>query len=229
MAAGYVAGCLVWAIPLVVLAGGPSAYLQALFNQGAEDFSGVVMLWTTPTVRQLARALQYTFVSPWGSVAGGGRRAVLLPCSVSRCSLFAIAGRLLTLGAGIRSVSRLPHALPGDRDDPVRAAARRARRLRRRARLSRPFRPGVGAVAVVAFAAFNALARRPGHVLVFESRGAGISDARRHADVGTAARAGPGDASSRRARSAASHPLGRLAGTGRAHCRRRRNTSGSRS
>lgn len=64
-AAAYLAGVLVWAVPLVVVSGGPATYWRALSTQGAEDLSGVTMLWTTPTVRQLARALYYAFVAPW--------------------------------------------------------------------------------------------------------------------------------------------------------------------
>lgn len=62
---GYLAGVIVWAVPLVMLTGGPRAYLLVLFNQGAEDLSGVAMLWTTPTLRQLARVLQAAFIAPW--------------------------------------------------------------------------------------------------------------------------------------------------------------------
>jgi hypothetical protein len=65
-AAAYVLGGLAWAIPLVLVSGGPSAYLRLFYSQGAEDLTGVAMLATTPTVRQLARALQYGFVAPWG-------------------------------------------------------------------------------------------------------------------------------------------------------------------
>ena len=60
----YSAGALAWLIPLVLVTGGPRAYWRALFSQGAEDFSGVRMLWTTPTPRQLIDALYYAFVSP---------------------------------------------------------------------------------------------------------------------------------------------------------------------
>ena len=66
--AAMIAGGLVWAVPLVWLTGGPAAYWRVLFAQGAEDLSGVTMLWTSPTVRQLARALLQTFVAPWGSL-----------------------------------------------------------------------------------------------------------------------------------------------------------------
>jgi hypothetical protein len=61
----FMAGCAVWAIPLVVLNGGLAAYVRALFSQGAEDLTGVQMLWTTPTVRQLARSIYFAFVAPW--------------------------------------------------------------------------------------------------------------------------------------------------------------------
>jgi hypothetical protein len=58
-------GGLCWALPLVVLTGGPGGYWRALSVQGVEDFTGVQMLWTTPTPRQLLSALYYTFIAPW--------------------------------------------------------------------------------------------------------------------------------------------------------------------
>jgi hypothetical protein len=63
----FIAGCAVWAVPLVVLNGGPAAYVRALFSQGAEDFTGVQMLWTTPTARQLARSIYFAFIAPWAA------------------------------------------------------------------------------------------------------------------------------------------------------------------
>jgi hypothetical protein len=78
-AAAYVTAALAWAVPLVLLTGGLSGYFRALLSQGAEDFTGVVMLWTTPTVRQLASAVQSTFVAPWGSLPGA---AAVLSCAL---------------------------------------------------------------------------------------------------------------------------------------------------
>jgi hypothetical protein len=69
--AAFVLGGLMWGIPLVVLTGGPRAYWHAVFDQGAEDLTGIQMLWTTPTVRQLVLALQNTFVAPWASAPLG--------------------------------------------------------------------------------------------------------------------------------------------------------------
>ena len=65
VALAYVAGALVWAVPLVVLSGGPAAYWRAFFSQGAEDLSGIQMLWTTPNVRTLVDALYYSLIAPW--------------------------------------------------------------------------------------------------------------------------------------------------------------------
>jgi hypothetical protein len=67
MVAAYGLGAALWAVPLLALSGGPAAYLRTLASQGAEDFSGVAMLWTTRSVRALADALYFTFISPWGS------------------------------------------------------------------------------------------------------------------------------------------------------------------
>lgn len=68
VAIGFAVGVAIWAVPLVLLTGGPAAYLRTLFSQGAEDFTGVVMLWTTPTPRQLVRVLFAAFVAPWSFV-----------------------------------------------------------------------------------------------------------------------------------------------------------------
>jgi hypothetical protein len=65
-------GIAIWAVPLVLLSGGPSGYLRALGSQAGEDFSGVVMLWTNPTPRVAAFALLDTLVRPWDSPLLGG-------------------------------------------------------------------------------------------------------------------------------------------------------------
>lgn len=62
----YGIGGLAWAIPLLIVSGGPAPYLKLFYSQGAEDLTGVAMLATTPTLRQLVKALQYAFLAPWG-------------------------------------------------------------------------------------------------------------------------------------------------------------------
>lgn len=64
--AAYVAGALVWFVPLIVQSGGPEAYLRILSQQGSEDFAGVAMLATQPSPRLLLSALYDTLVAPWG-------------------------------------------------------------------------------------------------------------------------------------------------------------------
>lgn len=61
----FAAGVLAWAVPLIAASGGVSAYLHALTFQAGADFSGVVMLWTHHSMRDVARALVNTFVWPW--------------------------------------------------------------------------------------------------------------------------------------------------------------------
>lgn len=63
----YVAGALVWAVPLVAASGGPAAYWHALFDQGAEDLGNIQMLWTRHDPRALMDALYYAFVAPWAA------------------------------------------------------------------------------------------------------------------------------------------------------------------
>ncbi len=72
----YAAGGLTWFVPLVLVSGGPSAYLTVFYSQGAEDLSGVAMLATTPTLRQAIFAVQYHLIGPWGAWPLGA--AVLL-------------------------------------------------------------------------------------------------------------------------------------------------------
>jgi hypothetical protein len=60
-------GIAVWAIPLVVLSGGPGGYIRSLGRQAGDDFTGVVMLWTNPTPRVALEAVLYTFARPWDS------------------------------------------------------------------------------------------------------------------------------------------------------------------
>lgn len=62
---GFGSGVLVWFIPLVILTGGPAAYVRVVLNQGAEDLSGILMLWTTPTLHELSSALYYALIAPW--------------------------------------------------------------------------------------------------------------------------------------------------------------------
>ena len=64
-AAAFLGGVLAWAIPLVMLTGGPSGYWHALFDQGAEDLGNIQMLWTRHGARDIADALYYAFVAPW--------------------------------------------------------------------------------------------------------------------------------------------------------------------
>ena len=77
-AGAFLAGVLVWAIPLVMLTGGPGGYWHALFDQGAEDLGNIQMLWTRHGVRDIADALYFAFVAPW---AAWPFAAVVLVCA----------------------------------------------------------------------------------------------------------------------------------------------------
>jgi hypothetical protein len=65
------AGGLLWAVPLLIVSGGPEAYVLALSDQAGEDFGGVVMLWTMRTARVAIDAVQYSFLWPWGTLVAG--------------------------------------------------------------------------------------------------------------------------------------------------------------
>ena len=103
-------------------------------SQGAEDLTGIRMLWTTPTLRELVDAFYYALRRAVGDLAGRGRRARRLPPSALR----GVARRDRT-GARIdrsrvRALSGLRPAVSGDVHDPLRAAARRAGGVPRRGR-----------------------------------------------------------------------------------------------
>jgi transmembrane protein TMEM260 (protein O-mannosyltransferase) len=89
-------GVLVWALPLVVASGGLSEYARALGSQAGEDFSGVVMLWTTRTKAAALDAAMYSFLWPWGHPVAGAIVIVL-----------GFAGILRTLGVMPRALGLL--------------------------------------------------------------------------------------------------------------------------
>lgn len=61
----YVVGCLIWAIPLLIISG-PMKYVDTFWNQGAEDLTGVAMLATTHSASLLVHTLQEQLITPWG-------------------------------------------------------------------------------------------------------------------------------------------------------------------
>ncbi len=79
-----ITGGLVWFVPLVWLSGGPITYWRALSTQGTEDLTGVGMLWTTHTPRQVVLAFNSTFVAPWGTPVLSGTVLVLALLGILR-------------------------------------------------------------------------------------------------------------------------------------------------
>ena len=67
LAGAFIAGALVWAVPLVAITGGPKAYWAALSFQGSADIANIQILWTHHGVRDVADALYYAFVAPWAT------------------------------------------------------------------------------------------------------------------------------------------------------------------
>jgi hypothetical protein len=76
--AAFVAGILVWLVPLVIISGGPAAYTHAVFDQGAEDLGNIQMLWTRHGARDVVDALYYALAAPW---AAWPVAAVALTCA----------------------------------------------------------------------------------------------------------------------------------------------------
>jgi hypothetical protein len=63
----FVAGGLLWGIPLLIASGGLNAYLAALGTQAGEDFASGEMLYGNPSARFAAFGLLRTFAYPWDS------------------------------------------------------------------------------------------------------------------------------------------------------------------
>ncbi len=63
----FVAGGLLWGIPLLIASGGLNAYLAALGTQAGEDFASGEMLYGNPSARFAAFGLLRTLVYPWDS------------------------------------------------------------------------------------------------------------------------------------------------------------------
>jgi len=101
-------GVLVWAVPLVVASGGLSEYARALGSQAGEDFSGVVMLWTTRTKAAAVDAAMYSFLWPWGHPVAGAM-VILAACLGGLRLLWAMprALALLLVGYGPYAVFHL--------------------------------------------------------------------------------------------------------------------------
>ena len=79
-----VLGALVWAIPLLIVSGGPGGYLAALGTQAGEDFSGVVMLWTSRQARVAVDAVLNTFIWPWKDLWTGVAVVAVAAAGVAR-------------------------------------------------------------------------------------------------------------------------------------------------
>ncbi len=65
--AAFLAGTLLWFLPLVILSGGLAAYWHALFDQGAADLGNIQMLWTMHRLRDVREAMYFAFVAPWAT------------------------------------------------------------------------------------------------------------------------------------------------------------------
>jgi hypothetical protein len=98
-AAGVFAlACLAWVVPLLRESGGLDGYLGTLADQAGEDFAGVEMVWTTPSLRMIAFALRYGFLDVWGPLPTGILVVVAAACGVTA---LVARGRHALLLAGV--------------------------------------------------------------------------------------------------------------------------------
>jgi hypothetical protein len=124
VAGAYAAGVVIWALPLLLLSGGPRAYWNAVAFQGGADLSGVTMLWTNPTPRQLVAAFEYGFLHPWG---WWPLAAAVIACAVVGAAwLLVKAPRAAATVAAAFGPYLIFDMLFQRPDNPLRAAARGA-------------------------------------------------------------------------------------------------------
>ncbi len=121
LAGAAIVGVAIWAIPLIVLSGGPAGYIHALRSQAGEDFSGVVMLWTHHTPRAAFAAFLQTFVRPWDSpvlagvmlaLAGGGLLTLALHARKTLVLLLVIFGPYALFHLVFQETLTIRYALP---------------------------------------------------------------------------------------------------------------------
>ncbi len=105
VAASFVVGVLLWAVPLVMASGGLDSYLAELDNQSAFDLTQARTFWTNPTPQFMTQALRDTFVSPWGDWRIA---AVVLALAISGVLSMARSARA-TLGLALAIDGSLLH------------------------------------------------------------------------------------------------------------------------
>lgn len=64
----FVLGVLAWFVPLIIASGGATPYFAALNAQAAEDWTGVDLLVTNPSLRRLAFGLHDTLIPHWAGL-----------------------------------------------------------------------------------------------------------------------------------------------------------------
>jgi hypothetical protein len=93
--AAFCLAVISWGIPLVMANGGLEAYVAALRAQADEDFSGVVMLWTSRSARVALDGIRHSFLWPWGTLAAGW--VVVLGAAVGAVRMLRNAPRSLAI------------------------------------------------------------------------------------------------------------------------------------
>jgi hypothetical protein len=102
--AGVAAGVIVWSVPLLLVTGGPTEYLQASGVLADEDLGARVLLWTHRTPRVAAFALANSFVWPWDWWPGIGM------CVLAAAGVLRVAWRA-PRAMGVVLVAFAPYAI----------------------------------------------------------------------------------------------------------------------
>ncbi len=117
----FVAGSLLWGIPLLVVSGGLGPYLAALGTQAGEDFAGGEMLYSNPSARAAAFALMRSFLDPWDSPWLGAIVVVLAAAGVGHlvmrdrrtlAAIVAMSAPYLIFHLAFQDTSFIRYALP---------------------------------------------------------------------------------------------------------------------
>ncbi len=117
----FAVGVLLWAVPLLIVSGGWTAYLAALGTQAGDDFAGVEMLYLNPTARVAVNALLRTFIYPWDSLVLGSAIALFAVIGLGMLAyrdrrtliaVIAVAGPYLVFHLLFHDMNFVRYALP---------------------------------------------------------------------------------------------------------------------
>jgi hypothetical protein len=98
-------GVLAWGIPLIIASGGLAQYRAAFAGQAAEQFTGLDIFLSNPTLRRLALGIIASLVGPWASPVLGW---IVVVVAIAGLALLVLRA---PVGAAVLLVAYLPYSM----------------------------------------------------------------------------------------------------------------------